>query len=329
MGTAARAKEYMKIIDKTPLLNAKGELGFSQRIQGMFQFGFNWPNELQTQKAIITFFDKQLEKGYTLIRNMPLGQSGIVVPMILLGPTGIHVIQVASMRGRYEVRGDTWNVASGDKYKPAPVNLVQQTIRMANAVQAFIERQGVRLPASPEPVLIAGDPGLHIESVRPAIKTMMIDGIRSFVSGLAIGKAVLSPEQVFDFTERIINPRPLKRESAASFASITAPRSEWEQEYSPQGPEVSRARAIFNAAEEAKPFNPADFEFEMTDEEPSIEVGSVGSQEQNPAQPLQGQSATRNRILGMTPLQLVIIIALTLALLCILAGFGYILFTTS
>ncbi|HMD80542.1 MAG TPA: NERD domain-containing protein, partial [Anaerolineales bacterium] len=198
----------MKIIDKTPLLDEKGELGFTQRIQGMFQFGFSWPNELRTQKAIISYFDRQLEKGYTLIRNMTLGQSGIIVPMILLGPTGIHVIQIANLRGRYEVRGDTWNVEAGEKYKPAPVNMIQQTMRMANAVQAFIERQGVKLPASPEPVLIAGDPGLHIESVRPAIKVMMIDGIKSFVSGLATGRAVMSPEQVFDFTERILNPRP-------------------------------------------------------------------------------------------------------------------------
>ena len=317
----------MKIIDKTPLLDEKGELGFTQRIQGMFQFGFNWPNELRAQKAIITFFDRQLEKGYTLIRNMPLGQSGIVVPMILLGPTGIHIIQIAHERGRYEIRGDTWNVASGETYKPAPVNLVGQTIRMANAVQAFIERQGVKLHASPEPVLIAGDPGLHIESVRPAIRTMMIDGIKSFVSGLATGKAVLSAEQVFDYTERILNPRPLRRESAAATsASITAPRNEWEQESYSQGQEVSRARAIFNASEEAKPFNPADFE--MLDEQPSMEVATAGSQESSPARPLQG-SISSNRVLGMTRLQLAIIAALALALLCILAGFGYIIFTTS
>jgi hypothetical protein len=317
----------MKIIDKTPLLDEKGELGFSQRIQGMFQFGFNWPNELQTQKAIITFFDRQLEKGYTLIRNMTLGQSGITVPMILLGPTGIHVIQIANIRGRYEVRGDTWNVAAGEKYEPAPVNLIQQTIHMANAVQAFIERQGVNLPASPEPVLIAGDPGLHIESVRPAIKVMMIDGIRSFVSGLAIGQAVLSPEQVFDFTERILNPRPRKKESAAMSASITAPRAEWEQEQFPQ--EVSRARAIFNASDEARPFNPADFDFAMTDDESSMEAATAISQESSPARPVQESATRSNRILGMTTLQLAIIAGLTLALLCILAAFGYIIFTTS
>ena len=52
----------MKIIDKTPFLDEKGELGIKQRLQGMLQFGFNWPNELQAQKAIINFFDRQLER---------------------------------------------------------------------------------------------------------------------------------------------------------------------------------------------------------------------------------------------------------------------------
>ena len=74
----------------------------AQRLQGMLKYGFNWTTELQAQKAIVTFFDRQLEKGYTLIRNMPLGASGITVPMILLGPAGIYVIHVTYLRGRYE-----------------------------------------------------------------------------------------------------------------------------------------------------------------------------------------------------------------------------------
>src|SRR4030095_7628152 len=113
----------MKIIDKTPLLDEQGKLGLGQRIQGRLQFGVNWPRELEAQSAIIKYFDRQLEKGYTLIRNMALGQSGIIIPMILLGPPGIYVIEVTHLRGRYEARGDTWNVESGDRYTPAPVNL--------------------------------------------------------------------------------------------------------------------------------------------------------------------------------------------------------------
>ena len=121
----------MKIIDKTPLVDEKGDLTLVNRIQGMLQYGFNWPRELEAQSAIIKYFDRQLEKGYTLIRNLPLGQSGIIIPMILLGPTGIYVMEVSHLRGRYEARGDTWNVEAGDQYKPAPVNLIQRTMRMA------------------------------------------------------------------------------------------------------------------------------------------------------------------------------------------------------
>jgi hypothetical protein len=308
----------MKIIDKTPLVNENGELGIVQRIQGMLQFGFNWPSELAAQKAIVTFFDKQLEKGYTLIRNLALGQSGITIPMILLGPAGIFVIQVTHLRGRYEARSDLWNVESGTGYKPAPVNLIQRTMRMARALQVYIERQGVKVPVSIEPVLIAADPGLHIESTRPAIRVMMIDGIRSFVSGLVTGRPVLSAEIVYDLTERILNPRLPQKESTQPPLSMPEPGISAVQEV-PTQPKVSRARAIFDAAEEAKPFNPAEFDFAMTEEEPvEPEVVPAISPEGVPAVHLQKPQTKRRRILGMTVLQLVILAALALCLLAIL-----------
>ncbi|HJR80287.1 MAG TPA: NERD domain-containing protein [Anaerolineales bacterium] len=311
----------MKLIDKTPFLDEKGELGIKQRLQGMLQFGFNWPNELQAQKAIINFFDRQLERGYTLIRNMTLGQSGITIPMILLGPAGIFAINVTHLRGRYEAKGGSWNVQSGDGYKPADVNLIQVTARMARALQVFIERQGVNLPVAVEPVLIAAEPGLHIESVGAAVKVMMIDGIKSFVTGLASGPPVLSPEAVHEYTERIVNPRSPKK--AAVTAPAAQPRTGLEQDQ-PSEETVSRARAIFDASENLKPFDPSDFEFAMTDEEPSAEGLSSSPEASDAAASIQ-RSKSR-RVLGMTPLQLAVIIGLAAALVCILAAFAYLVF---
>jgi len=314
----------MKIIDKTPFLNDKGELGISQRIQGMLKYGFNWPNELQAQKAIITYFDRQLEKGYTLIRNYILGQSGIMVPIILLGPTGIYVIHIAFERGRYEVKGEAWNVAAGEAYKPAPVNLIQRTMRMANAVKSFIERQRVRLPVDIEPVLIAGDPGLHIESVQPAIRVLMIDGIKSFVSGLATGQPVLSNEQVYELTDRLLNPHFPRKEQVMPPGE---PRGSVEGS-APQ--EVSRARAIFDASQNAKPFDPSDFDFDM-DEEPNFDITPpvAGVAETSPVELPAPSKARSKRTLGMSPMQLAIVAVLVLALVCILAGFGYYVFAFS
>jgi len=313
----------MKIIDKTPLLNEKGELGFVQRVQGILKYGFDWPSELEAQKAIITFFDRQLEKGYTLIRNMTLGASGIVVPIILLGPTGIYVIHVTYLRGRYEARGNAWNEEAGEGYKPAAINLIQHTSRMANALKKFIERQGVKLPVPIESVLISGNPGLHIEAVKPAIRVLMIDGIKSFVSGLSAAPPVLRPEAVHEFTERIINPRPPKKDVA-----LGMPATAEEKTQPPQN--VSRARAIFTAAEEAKPFDPADFDFAMADEEATLEGISPSLEESSPATPLISHPVPQaKRVLGMTRSQLMIIVALAIALLCVLAIFAYVFFRSN
>ena len=323
----------MKIIDKTPFVDEKGNLGFVQRVQGMLQFGFNWPNELQAQNAIINFFERQLEKGYTLIRNMPLGESGIMVPIILLGPTGIYVIEVTSLKGRYEAKGDTWNVEAGDQYKPAPINLIQRTTRMARALQAYIERQGVKLPVTIEPVLIAGNPGLHIESVRPVIKVMMIDGIKAFVSGLANGTPTLRADLALDYAERILNPR-MKIEPMTPLLE-PEPESEapaaWEQniyeEPVQQQPEVSRARAIFGASAEAKPFNPNDLDFALAEDDTAMQAMPPIKRESNPARPMRKNKPKQALILGMTQMQLAIIAALGLAFICVAAGLVYVVTT--
>jgi hypothetical protein len=322
----------MKIIDKTPLVNENGDLGFTQRIQGMMKYGFNWPAELQAQKAIINYFDRQLEKGYTLIRNYTLGKSGITVPIILLGPTGIHVIHVVFLKGRYEARGEAWNAASGDGYKPAPDNLVQKTLRMAKAVRAFIERQGVKVPVEVEPVLIGADPGLHIEAVQPAIRVLMIDGVKPYVASLAASQTVLRPESVFEFTERLLNPHPPRKVSPAPAASsVAAPQPAGQ----PEPHELSRAQTIFKAAEEVKPFDPADFSSANVD----FAMEEEGAFELMPPAPTPTPTAVAlitpaaapskprpKRILGMTVFQLVVLIGLFLVLCLIVAGIAYFFF---
>jgi hypothetical protein len=315
----------MKIIDKTPLVDEKGNLGMQQRIQGMLQYGFNWPNELQVQKAIISYFDRQLEKGYTLIRNMPLGASGIVIPMILVGPTGIFVIAIANLKGRYEATGNSWNVESGNGFKPAPVNLIENTKRMARALKAYIERQGTRIPVEIEPVLIAGDPGLHVTSNKPNVRVLMIDAVKSFVNGLVTGQPVMGADSIYEMIDRITDPRPPKKMSAESAIPTAPPAAHPSWESQPPQQDVSRARAIFNASEQAKPFDLNDFDFAMNDEGELPEIPALSpAVDAEPAAKTSKPKA--RRILGMTMVQLVIIIALALCLLAVAGGFAYVYF---
>ncbi|MGE5463477.1 MAG: hypothetical protein ACM3PS_08980, partial [Syntrophothermus sp.] len=93
-----------------------------------------------------------------------------------------------------------------------------------------------------------------------------------------------------------------------------------------QDPVAARAQAIFKASEEAKPFDPADFDFAIDDEmffeapPPATSPDVSAAVEPAPA-PRSAPKPKKN--MGMTPLQLAVLIGLALALVCIVAGFVY------
>lgn len=318
----------MKIVDKTPLVDENGKLGFVQRVQGMLKFGLSWQEQLQVQGVIVTFFDRNLDKGYTLLRNITLGGSGIMIPLTLLGPAGIFVINLVYERGNYEASGDSWNIESGNQYKPARVNLIQETARMARALQSFIERQGVTLPAPIEPVLIAGDPGVHLVTTKPAIRVILIDGIKSFVAGLGNSGAFLNALTVNEFVDRILEPRAARKTTSPASTPRAVPTETREELPTPPTPpqNVSRARTIFNASDEAKPFNPSDFDFATDDGEgPDLQVLQNIASKKPAGEKQVAATSRRRRILGMTPIQIAIVLALGLCFLCVVVvGYMYV-----
>ena len=306
----------MKVIDKTPLQNEKGEVNLFQRIQGSLEFGFNWFPDLDAQKIVIAQLDAVLEKGYTLIRNLTLHNSQITEPLILVGPPGVYVIRVTHLSGFYEAKGDQWNITSGGHSTPAPINLMSQVARLARALQVFIDRQGVNLPGPVEPVLIATSPAMHIESLRPMVRVVMSDGVKQFAASLLQARPVLKSEVVYDLADRIVMPRP-------KAAGLTTPEPVEIPTGPPpvQAPAPSRAQAIFHARETDQPFNPNDLSFAY-DETAQNEVPE-NLREPSPSQRL--PLITRKS--SIQPRQWILLGAMLVVECCILGGFGYFIFS--
>lgn len=198
----------MKLIDQTPFLDANGNLSPIGRIRGMLKYGLDWPAELEAQKSVLTRLEKVLEKGFVALRNYPLAEGAVLVPLILIGPPGLFLLQITGKRGLFEAKGEEWNVLVGEISSPARINLIQRARRFARAIEVLLERQGVSLPAAIEPVLIAANPGLHVQTLRPAIRIILSDAIERFALSLTQARPILSPMQVQDLAERILNPRP-------------------------------------------------------------------------------------------------------------------------
>jgi hypothetical protein len=310
----------MKIIDQTLLQNEQGEISLIDRIKGTLQYGFSWYPELQAQKALIARLDKSLGKGYTLIRNLALGKSGIIAPMVLVGPAGIFVMHATNLRGVYQAKGDTWGTVDGGRFTPARINLIARTVRLARAVQVFLERQDLRGFGTVEAVILAADPGLHIDSVRPAARVVMSDAVERFAGSLMQSRPMLSAEAAFELVERLLNPRSPKQ------AKQTAPAPAQEEEA--ELPDYLREESAPQAAlqQEAAPFQSEDLGFAFEDE--PAQTGTPGAGQLASFEPTQtfGSKPAAKRSGGLDRKQLTLLVVMGVIELCIIVAFAIVLY---
>lgn len=196
----------MKIIVQTPFLSEGGKISALDQVKATLKYGAGWLQEINAQKTAIACFGKVLDNSFTLLRNVKLASLDINIPLILVGPAGIYVLYATPLRGMFRAKGDSWGTLVGSTFKPARVNLIVRTARMGRAVQTYLERQGYPGSTPVEAVLLASDPGLYIDSVRPIVRVVMRDALEHFAVSVAQGRAMFSAETVHDILNRITNP---------------------------------------------------------------------------------------------------------------------------
>lgn len=312
----------MKIIDQTPFLDANGQLSLVNRIQGMLKYGFSWPANLEAQAKVIAQLNKVIEKGFTLVRNQQLGASEIVVPLILIGSSGIYAMEATPLKGLYQARGEEWGTVVNGRFQPANINILSRTARLAKILKVFFERQGMKLSAAVEPVLLAADPGLHIESVRPAVRPVMSDAIDRFAASLLTARPLYNAQEVGEFLERLQNPRSARQaeQSPAPQDDVFALKDE--TPFAEMEP--SRMQSILNSPQsdaliETGASTSSEVDFALEDEpSPTVLVSNPyqpGEKVPPPAAP------AKRRIFGLTVLQAFILAFLAIAECCVI-GFG-------
>lgn len=219
----------MRIIDKTPLLEEDGSISLVNRIQGTLQNGFSWYGNLQAQAQAVAFFEKQLDKNFTLIRNHTLGASKITIPFTLIGPPGAYVFTVTNLEGTYRAKGSNWGKIDGDKYKEASINLLKRAVRFSKAVDLYLEKQGYGLPKPSTPILMALSPRIHIETIRPAVRIVMSDALDRFAVELRQSPPIMVVGDVHQVSEALISPLRKKEAPAPSSVPVTSDTEETEQ----------------------------------------------------------------------------------------------------
>jgi hypothetical protein len=226
----------MKVIDQTPFFKPDGKINMIDQAKATMKLGGTWVQETQAQTGVMAALDRGLDKRFTLLRNVTLQGLDISIPFILVGPTGIYAMYVTALRGMYRAKGDLWGTLSGNTFKPASINLLTRTARMARAIQVYLQRQGYEGVGMVDSALLCADPGLHVDSVRPIVRVVQSDALERFAVSIAQARDTISPGAVTEVVNRILNPKPAKvAEQAESVPGIipTAAATPEEEPYVP------------------------------------------------------------------------------------------------
>lgn len=195
----------MKIIDLTPGRAPDGKVPFWAVIQGALKYGLSYPKMLQAQDIIQARLKKGLKNNFYLLRNITLPRSSILVPFILVGPPGVYVIVPTHLTGLYQAKGAEWGTLTKNQFKAESINLLKQTHNLTRAVQVYFKRQNMTLERV-EGILMAADPGLHVESSRPIVRVLMADAIGGFVRSLRQERPQLTDAEVRLLVRRLQDP---------------------------------------------------------------------------------------------------------------------------
>ena len=202
----------MKLIDYTRQPAAPGFLQkYLERLPNWLPF---WFSEKIAHERLVTRLGRELDNRFLLLKNLPLGDTPDFTPYILIGPNGLVVLSVSTQTGIYRARDESWWELgkSSRRYQPARRNLIRQTLSLSQRFKAFLEQQSFSCPAI-LPVLLFTDPGVHVETSRPAVRIVLADGVKNLTANLLQSEEMLSPNQIrqlSDFLDRAARPEQVQ-----------------------------------------------------------------------------------------------------------------------
>lgn len=296
----------MKHIDKTPFRSESGEINIVNRVQGMLKYGMTWYDRVKAQDAVAEILGRQLGGQFVLLQNIVLPDTEIDLPLVLIGPSGVYLINALHERGVYLARDDEWGTLTGETFVPARINQVKRAMTMAKVLQVYLDRKGYK-GLLVEPVVMSPDPKLHIDSARPAVRIVMSDAIDRFALSLLQSRAIFDVNMVMDLEHLLLTGKSRQEAMAEGQALEGAAPS-------------SAAGAFLGEGGDGS----LEFSFQEESEMPAAleETPAPKPAEHDAPRPKKARKAKKKKIFGLTLVQWGILAVLLFCWLCVLLLFA-------
>lgn len=186
----------MIVKDLTKFQSDEGKVSFINVIQATLKHGLSWGRNREYQEDFITSIQNILDDKNVMLRSLTLPGEEDPIPLVLVSPTGLTVINPQNIDGVFQARDDTWNAIDRvGELVPVDPNPIQKTQSYAAAVERHLERENFRhVPL--ESVLAFVSASTHVDSKHPAVRILPFDAIKNFA------RQVNASELILDIREK-------------------------------------------------------------------------------------------------------------------------------
>ncbi len=222
----------MKVIDNSEFRDSEGKIGIQNRLQGSLRFGLGWYGTMLAQQVVAQRLNRSLGSEFVVLRNIRIPGVADPLPMVLIGPQGVWLIQPSTLTGIFRAQESQWlrYHARGQQFSPIQPNLQANAIGMSQTLLHFIQAQGYGLPEV-LPVLIFSNARAHIDTINPTARIVMADAVDHFASSILQLQPIMDSEDIGLLVKALTEP-PKPEDLAAQPVSAAVelpPAKAWEQ----------------------------------------------------------------------------------------------------
>lgn len=214
----------MRTIDLSKFQTEPGIAGIFNTIQGIFSYGWYWQQSRKNQEELVEILDTVLGNDCVLLRDVNIPHVGRPIPVVLLTPASLMVINPKSQQGFFRAEGKRWEeLGRNDEYQLSSNNMIRETWLYQKTIEGYLKQHNFSIPAE-RGVMIFVSPETHVETIRPRVRVIQADGIKNFARELAISKPVFSDIDFRSAVKLLSNPQlPTKEKSKKAPQGITSP----------------------------------------------------------------------------------------------------------
>ena len=197
----------MRTLDQSKFQSESGKSGILKNLQGLLAYGWSWQQSRKSQEELIEVLESVLGNDCVLIRDVEIPRVGRPIPLVLLTPSSLLVINPKSEQGFFRAEGKRWEeLGRNDEYRLAQNSLIRETWLYQKTIEGYLKQHNFSAPMD-RGVLIFVSPETVVESIRPRVRVIQADGIKNFARELSIAKPIFSDLDFRTAINLLTNPR--------------------------------------------------------------------------------------------------------------------------